>query len=197
MNTRTFHGEIKAKDLASGLMGRFNHGNMIAQQRKSGGQYIVQVASRRDASSGGKTAIGVTIQQNNDGVTVKLGKQAWMGILASIGVTILSARKNPFNLIGRLDDLAQDIEYFGLDDQIWDAIDEIAETHGVSHDLSEKLKRTGCDFCGTANKVGEPRCIACGAPLGDVQPILCLNCGFVVGPGDINCSNCGEKLPLK
>ena len=81
-----------------------------------------------------------------------------------------------------------------LDDKVWDVIDEVAFTLGASHELSERLRRTGCAYCGTANPVGQPRCLACGAPLGDAQPRLCSNCGYVAAPEDINCTNCGNKL---
>ena len=194
MDTRIFHGQIKAKNLAKALTARFNHGNLKARYAKSGEQYIVQIASRRDARSGGKTALGITIQQNEEGVIVKLGEQEWLGIAANLGISLLSMGRNPLNLLGRLDDIAQDIENLNLDDQVWDVIDEVAFTMGASHELSERLRRTSCEYCDTANPVGEPRCIACGAPLGSSQPRLCQYCGYVAVPEDISCSNCGSKL---
>ena len=194
MDTKIYHGEVKALDLAEALVGRFNRGNMKAQAVKSGEQYVVQIASRRDARSGGQTALGLTLQQMEDGVAVRLGKQTWLGIAASLGVSVLMAKANPLNLLGRLDDLAQDIENLNLDDRVWDVIDEVAETIGASQQLSERLRRTGCAYCGTANPVGQPRCLACGAPLGDAQPRLCEYCGFVAAPEDTVCQNCGDKL---
>jgi hypothetical protein len=194
MDTRIFHGEIKARDLAQAIAARFNHSNLTSQFTQSGEQYIVQIASRRDSQSGGKTAIGITIQQNNDGVTVKIGEQEWLGIAASFGTTLLSVGRNPLNLLGRLDDLAQDLENLNLDDKIWEVIEEVAFTMGASHQLSEKLSRTVCEYCNTANPFGEPRCIACGAPLGGSQLRLCRYCGFVASPDDVTCQNCGSKL---
>jgi hypothetical protein len=194
MDTRIYHGNVKAADLAQALVTRFNRGNLVAQTGKSGDQFVVQIASRQDARSGGKTALGITLQQVNDGVAVKVGKQEWLGIATSIGSTLLAVRSNPFRLIDRLDDIAQDIENLTLDDKVWDAIDEVAETMGASHQLSERLRRMGCDYCGTANPVGQPRCLACGAPLGDAQPRTCDTCGFVAAPEDIACTNCGAPL---
>lgn len=194
MDTKIYHGRVKALDLAEALVGRFNRGNMKAQAVKSGEQYVVQIASRRDARSGGQTALGLTLQQMEDGVAVRLGKQTWLGIAASLGVSVLMAKANPLNLLGRLDDLAQDIENLNLDDRVWEVIDEVAETMGASQQLSERLRRTGCAYCGTANPVGQPRCLACGAPLGDAQPRLCEKCGFVAAPEDTVCQNCGDKL---
>ncbi|MEN8242808.1 MAG: hypothetical protein ABFS17_12860 [Chloroflexota bacterium] len=194
MDTRIYHGKITAVNLGHALVTRFNHGNLVAQSTKSGDQIIVQVASRRGAQSGGKTALGITLQQVNDGVAVKVGKQEWLGIAASIGTTLLAVRSNPFRLIDRLDDIAQDIENFNLDDKVWDVIDEVAQTMGASHQLSERLRRMECRYCGTANPVGKPRCLACGAPLGDTQPRTCNNCGFVAAPEDIACTNCSTPL---
>ncbi len=45
---------------------------------------------------------------------VELGQQAWLGVAASLGQTAFSVFRNPFSLIGRLDDLAQDIESMQL-----------------------------------------------------------------------------------
>lgn len=194
MNTRIYHGEVKAKELARALAARFTHGNLVAQYSQSGDQHIVQISSRRDARSGGKTAIGITIQQNKEGITVKIGEQEWLGIAASLGTTLLSMGRNPLNLLGRLDDIAQDIENLNLDDKIWDVIEEVAFTMGASHQLSEKLRRTGCEYCNTANPFGEPRCIACGAPLGSSQPRSCQHCGFIAREDDTSCSNCGSEL---
>ncbi len=193
MDTKIYHGDIQAQEIAKALVNQFNRGNLMAKKAKSGEQFLVQIASRRDAKSGGQTALGVTIQQNDDGVTIKLGKQAWLGLIASLGQSLLYLR-NPFNLLHRLDDIAQDIENLGLDDKIWEVIEDVAKTAGASHDLSEKLNRYVCEFCNTANPPGEGRCLACGAPLGDVQPITCQNCGFAANPGDTKCENCGKKL---
>lgn len=194
MDTRIYHGNLKAVDLAKALVTRFNRGNLAAQAAKSSNQIIVQVASREGATSGGRTALGITLQDVSEGVAVRLGKQEWLGIAASIGSTLLALRTNPMRLLDRLDDIAQDIDNINLDDKVWDVIDEVAQTMGASHQLSERLRRTGCNYCGTANPVGEPRCIACGAPLGDAQPKTCSLCGFVAAPGDIACSNCSTPL---
>jgi hypothetical protein len=118
-----------------------------------------------------------------------------MGIAASLGSTALSALRNPLSLLGRLDDLAQDIESLQLTEQIWAAIQELARTAAAGHELSERLRRMVCEYCDSANPVGEPRCIACGAPLGDVQPRTCLNCGFIVRSSETNCPNCRRPLP--
>lgn len=193
-DTRTFHGEITAKKLANALVARFNTGSLDAQARHKGGQYVVQIASKKNVRSGGQTALGLVIQENEHGVTVKLGEQNWLGIAASFGQTALSVFSNPMNIINRLDDIAQDIENLTLDDKIWDVVEEVAITVGASHQLSERLRSTACLYCDTANPVGHDRCVACGAPLGDAHPDTCKHCGYVSSQGARACENCGKDL---
>src|SRR3990172_8325625 len=195
MERKIFHGNIKPADIAQALLGEFNQGNLLAQTIGKSDRMIVQVSSRPDAMSGGMTAMTVTIQQiEEEGVIVELGQQAWLGLAASLGASALAAIRNPFSLLGRLDDIAQDFEHLQLGDRIWQVIAKTVRTAGASTELSDKLKRLTCEFCHTANRVGEASCLACGAPLGDVQPVSCGNCGFVVRPGEKVCPNCGHQL---
>ena len=195
MDTKFFHGNISAEDLAVILVHRFNRGNMLAQYTHSGKQWVVQIASRINSRSGGDTALGVNILQMEDGISINMGKQSWLGIAASIGISLFSfLTRNPLNIISRIDDIAQDIENLTLDDQVWAVIDESVIAFGATHELSDRLKRSGCEYCDTANPVGTPSCIACGAPLGNVQPITCKKCGFVAGADDTVCENCSAKL---
>jgi RNase P subunit RPR2 len=195
METKIFHGNLTSAEIGRKLIATFNRGNYFAQQVGSSDQVVVQIATDRMARSGGQTAMTVTAQQLEDGVSVQVGAQNWMGVAASLGTSALSALVNPFNLLGRLDDIAQDIESLQLQDKVWETIRELAQSRAAGHELSERLKRMVCDYCNTANPVGEPRCIACGAPLGDVQPRTCLNCGFVVRSNEVNCPNCRKLLP--
>lgn len=194
MEQRIFHGEIIPQDLATALIARFNRGNLQVQQVGSGERIAVQVATHRIARSGGNTAITIELQKAADGVSVLIGRQAWMGVAASLGATALAALKNPFSLLGRLDDVAQDIESLQLSEQIWQTIEATARSADATFELSERLRRLVCAYCDTANPVGEPACIACGAPLGQVQPTTCTACGFVVKNNDTICPNC--KRPL-
>jgi hypothetical protein len=144
--------------------------------------------------SGGQTALTISIQSIEDGIMIEIGQQAWMGVAASLGHTAISALRNPFSLLGRLDDLAQDIENIQLKEKVWQTIVRASATLGASHELSERLKRITCEHCGTANLLGEGSCIACGAPLGDAHPSTCLNCGFVVTNNETTCPNCNQKM---
>ncbi len=194
MDRRIFHGNIKPNDIAHALMAEFNRGNLQAQVMGNKDKIAVQIVTRSGAMSGGQTALTINLQAVEDGIMVELGQQAWMGIAASLGQTALYALRNPFSLLGRLDDLAQDIESMQLNDNIWKVIDGTVVTLGASYALSEKLKRISCEYCGSANPLGEANCLACGAPLGDAQPTTCHNCGFVVSIEEVICPNCNAKL---
>jgi hypothetical protein len=191
---RIFHGKITPQDFARALIGEFRRGNWAAQQVGSSAEIIVQIMSRDFPASGGKTALSVTLRQVEDGVAVQIGKQAWLGVAASLGQTVLEAMANPWRLLGRLDDLAQDVESLQLTERIWMIIEATARSQGATLELSERLRRLVCEYCQAANPVGESTCVACGAPLGRVQPRTCRNCGYVVRPGDAFCPNCKAKL---
>ena len=194
MEQKIFHGGITPTDVAQALLAEFNHGNLRAQLLGQGDKLAVQINTRPGAASGGQTALTVSIQKFEDGIVAAIGEQDLLGVAASLGTTALWAWRNPFNLIGRLGDVAQDIENLQLHEHVWRVIEESAQALGASKDLSERLRRLECEFCGTANPVGEPACIACGAPMGSAQPITCPHCGFVLKSGERQCPNCGSNL---
>lgn len=175
-------------------MAHFNQGNLKVQKIGEGSKITVQIATRKNPSSGGQTALSIRLQTVEDGVSVEVGKQAWLGIAASLGVSALYAIKNPMNLLHRLDDIAQDIESLSISEEIWKVLDNTAQSLGTGMELSKRLKRLECAHCSTANPVGESRCIACGAPLGGVQPDTCKHCGFVINRGEKICPNCKKRI---
>lgn len=194
MEPRIFHGRLTPDDIAQVLVSEYNHGNLHAQALNGNQQIIVQISSSPFHRAGGQTALSIVLKQVEDGVAVQIGKQDWIGIAASLGQTAFETLLNPWNLIGRLDDLGQDVENLQLSDQVWTVIENYARTAGASFELSDRLRRLVCSYCNTANPVGEPNCIACGAPLGGVQPRTCKNCGFVVKSGEAICPNCKNRL---
>jgi hypothetical protein len=194
MDRRIFHGNIKPNDIAHALMAEFNRGNLHAQVLGNKDKMAIQIATRLGTMSGGHTALTINLQTVEDGIMVELGQQAWLGVAASIGQTAFSALRNPFSLLGRLDDLAQDIESIQLNEKAWRIIERAVATLGASHALSAKLTRVSCEYCGSANPLGEGNCLACGAPLGDAHPTTCSNCGFVVTVEELICPNCNIKL---
>lgn len=194
MPQRIYHGNITNKDLARAIIAHFSHGNLHVQQFGTDESLVVQIASTPFARSGGKTALSVSLQNVEDGVLVDVSKQAWLGIAASLGISTIAAIRNPLNLLNRLDDIAQDIEYIQLVENVWSVIDNTARSLGSGFELSERLNRYVCDYCNTANPPGEPRCIACGAPLGDIQPRTCPKCGYVLTQNEKKCPVCGTLL---
>ncbi len=194
MDRRIFHGNIKPNDLAHALMAEFNRGNLQAQVMGTKEKIAVQIATRMGSMSGGQTALTIGIQTVEDGIMVEIGQQAWLGVAASLGQTAWTALRNPFSLLSRLDDIAQDIESIQLNEKVWSVIDQAVVAAGASLHLSERLSRITCEFCGTANPVGEGNCIACGAPMGNAQPTTCHHCGFAVSVEETICPNCNQKL---
>ena len=193
MDRQILYGNIKPNDVAHALMAEFNRGNLQAQIVGHANKLAIQISTRAGAQSGGQTALTVSVQSTEDGVIIEIGQQAWLGVAASIGQTAFSALRNPFSLIGRLDDLAQDIEHMQLTEKVWTTIKHAASALGASHELSERLSRITCIYCDTANPLGEGSCIACGAPLGDLHPTSCSKCGYAIRDNEATCPNCGQK----
>jgi hypothetical protein len=194
MDRRFFHGKLTPVDVAQSLLAEFNRSNLHAQTFGNSDKMFVQIETRPGSQSGGQTALTVTIEDAPDGVMIQMGQQAWMGTAASLGWSALAALRNPLSLLGRIDDIAQDLENLQLTENIWHTIERAAQAAGASHQLSERLNRVTCDYCGAATPVGEPTCLACGAPLGKAQPTTCRNCGFAILHGESLCPNCGNKV---
>ncbi|MEI7846608.1 MAG: zinc ribbon domain-containing protein [Chloroflexota bacterium] len=195
MEQRIYHGDLTPKDFAEALLAYFNRGNMRTQTIGNDDELRVQIATRPGAASGGETAVTVQLKKVEDGISVSLSEQAWLGLAASMGQTVIYTLMNPWNLLGRLDDLAQDVENLQIGEKVWQVIGSVAQSHNSSTQISERLQRLECLFCGTANVVGQGSCIACGAPLGNIQPRTCPNCGFVVLRGEKSCPSCNKLLP--
>jgi hypothetical protein len=194
MDKRVFHGNITPTDVAQALISEFNQGNTQTQLLGESSNLTVQIASSQASRSGGKTALSVNLQQVEDGVMVQVGQQQWLGVAASLGQTAISALLNPLNLLGRLDDIAQDVSSLQFTEKIWQIVANVARTAGANQQLSERLTRLTCEFCGSANPVGESNCVACGAPLGKAQPKACTNCGYVLTHSEKFCPNCGKPI---
>lgn len=190
---RTYHGDINPDEMAAALVAAFNQGNMRTQQVGEGDKVMVQIATRQ-GGSGGKAALSITIQRVEDGVSAAMGQHEWLGVAASLGQTALTTLLNPWNLIGRLDDIAQDVTSLTLVDKAWEAVEKFAQAAQITKTISERLQTVACPFCGTANKVGAPDCVNCGAPLGEYQPLSCPKCGNVMPAKSKFCANCGTAL---
>ncbi len=194
MERRVFHGNITPVDVAQALLAEFNQGNLHAQILGEGNNLTVQIATSQFSRSGGQTALAINIQQIEDGIMAQIGQQEWLGVAASLGQSAIAALLNPLNLLGRLDDIAQDITNLKLNERIWQVIGRAVQAAGASTQLSERLTRLTCDYCGSANPVGEATCVTCGAPLGNMQPSTCAKCGYVLTKGEKFCPNCGKQV---
>jgi len=194
MDRRVFHGNIAPTEVARALMAEFNQGNTQTQLLGESGNLTVQIASSQYSRSGGRTALSVNLQQIEDGVMVQVGEQQWLGVAASLGQTAISALLNPLNLLGRLDDIAQDVSSLQLNEKIWQIVANVVRATGASQELSERLSSVTCEFCGAANPVGASTCEACGAPLGKAQPKACPKCGYVLTHDEKFCPNCGQAV---
>jgi hypothetical protein len=194
MEKKIYHGKIKPRDFAQALIAEFNHSNLRAQQVGRGNKIAVQIATRQYRRSGGQTALTVHLEKVKDGVAVSVGKQSWLGVVGSLGTTLLLGLASPFRLLGRIDDVAQDIESLNISDRVWEVVEAVAKSAGATFELSERLRRLVCDFCETANPIDAAHCIACGAPMGDAQPRTCPHCGYVVTREESICPNCKARL---
>src|SRR3989304_546894 len=195
VNRRTFQGPVAPPGMAEALFAEFGRGNLRAQQIGQGDHIEVQIASRPGPASGGPTALTVQLQSVEDGVLVQIGQQAWFGVAASLAQTGLWALRNPWTLISRLDDLAEDLSSIGLADRVWGVLTHTAEGAGASPELSERLRGVTSAHCSSANPVGEAACLACGAPLGPAQPSGCPNGGVVSPAQATGCPPRGHPLP--
>ena len=146
------------------------------------------------ASRGVPTSLTVVLSPVEDGVMVKMGKQSWSGIAASLGTTAMSVVRNPWSLLHRLDDLAADFDVMGLESKVWKSIEKLMESRQASHQISERLRKLVCGYCDFANDAKAGECENCGAPLGDEQPQACGKCGYVNDARAIRCGQCEAGL---
>jgi hypothetical protein len=194
MEQQIFHGDITPVDIANQLISEFNQGNLRTQLFGKNDNLTVQISTRQMSRSGGQTALSINIKQITDGVMIQLGQQQWLGVAASLGQSAIATLMNPLNLLGRLDDIAQDIENLQITDKVWQTINRAVMQAGASTKLSDKLSRIKCEYCHTGNELGNSSCIACGAPLGDSHPTTCSNCGWVVNKNEKTCPNCKQQF---
>lgn len=194
MSTRTFHGNIDLDDIAAHIKAEYERDGLVVQSFGDEDGFTVQIASRQHRQSGGSTSLTVVLSPVEDGVLVKMGKQSWTGIAASLGETALSVAKNPWSLLTRLDDLAADFDVIGLEGKVWKSIEKLMLSRQASHQISERLRKLVCGYCDFANDAKAGECVNCGAPMGDEQPQACGKCGFVNDARALRCSQCEAGL---
>lgn len=194
LQQRTYHGPIEAEDLARALAADLSGLGLESQVLGDPDHLVLQFGSRHWPRSGGRTSLTVHLIEVEDGVMVRVGEQQWLGVAASLGTTALMALKNPFSLIGRIDDVAQDIQSLTVRERVWTVIEDAARGLGASLKISETLRRVTCSYCRTANRVGASSCLACCAPLGGAQPVTCAECGYAVPANVSECPQCSTSI---
>ncbi len=194
MEQRTYRGEIEPDGLAEALVAQFNRGDLMAQKIGQGDHVLVQIASRDWEWGGPQTALTVGIARVEGGVQVSLGQQRWLGAVADLAQTGLMALINPLSLLTRIDDIARSISGLTLPQQVWEAVEHYCESVGATLGARAEESMVTCPYCGVANPAGAPKCSACGAPLGSVQPVTCPRCGYRAEAGARFCGRCGARL---
>ena len=194
MEQKIFHGSFLPEELADCLIDHLNFDNLLIQKRINGEAVSIQIKTTNPINSGGNTSLGVIFKSIEGGVLVQLGQQTWAGIAASLGVSALATLMNPLNLLGRLDDIAQDLESLQITTKVWNALEASALSLGGSFEISSHLRRLECPYCGTNNLITEPSCFACGAPLGFKPLKTCFHCGFILTNLSKFCPNCKNPL---
>jgi hypothetical protein len=195
MEQRTYRGDIDAEGLASALMARFDHGDLMAQKvHGQEGHLMVQIATRQWGWGAARSALSVGIAPVEGGIRVTVGEQRWLDAAASLAITGLGALVRPLSILGRIDDIARDVGKLTLPDQVWKAVEHYVDSVGAKLGMSEKQLVVACPYCGVGNDVGVGVCSACGGSLAEVQPVACPECGFISAPDASFCSRCGTRL---
>jgi DNA-directed RNA polymerase subunit RPC12/RpoP len=194
MEQRTYRGDIDPEQFADALVAQFDGGDLKAQKVGRENHVLVQIASRDWALGGPQTALTVGLARVEGGVEVSLGQQRWLGAVADLAQTGLMALINPLSLLHRIDDIARSVSGLTLPQRVWEAVEHYCQSVGASLGLTAEMTMIACPYCGVGNQIGAPKCSACGAPLGEEQPVSCPRCGLLMEPGAHFCSRCGTEL---
>ena len=194
MITKTFYGNFQLQHFVQFLAAAFRDQNLDVRVSRHGEKNVVRFVSSRLARSGGHFGLNLVVTEFNEGVKIEISNPENFGVAASLGKTAIAAMINPRNLFSRLDDVAQDLENISLDQNLMKMIEQYMRSNHLTLQLSEALSRSVCDYCQVANEYGVGNCVACGAPMGDVQAVTCKRCGHVVNKHADRCSQCGAKL---
>jgi len=191
---RTYWGGISAQSLARSLVEHFNTPDTRAQMVGDPSRILVQIGNRPREFGDPTTALTVGIVQDEESITVTMGQQKWIGIAADLAKTGIMALINPWYLLNELDDVARNMDWLGLREQVWQAIDGYCQAVGGSLGVPPELRQVVCPYCGVGNPIGQPKCTACAAPLGDYQPTTCPKCGYLLPYTKRFCTRCGASI---
>jgi len=95
MTTRIYHGNLDPRQIANNLSAVFHHGNFQVQQIGDKDNLAVQIATRQNRSSGGRTAMTANISRVADGISITLGQQNWLGFGCQPGFFCIECCSKP------------------------------------------------------------------------------------------------------
>ncbi|MBN2004045.1 MAG: zinc ribbon domain-containing protein [Anaerolineae bacterium] len=192
---RLYHGKIDPEDLARTLVIRFDQGETRAHwMRGEDKRAVVQVQSRSVEMGDPNTAVTIHVTPTQTGITVAVSEQKWLGVAADLAKSGMMSWLNPMNLLHELDDIARNVRWLRLRTEIWQAVDEYAQSRGSGLGAAPLLSSVVCPYCGTPNDMGAHNCQACHAPLAEAQPVICPKCGSLNNAGATVCANCHTSL---
>lgn len=193
MITKTYYGKFQVNHFLNFLAATFRDQNLDVNVSNHGKRNVVRFVSSRGAKSGGQFALNLILTEFEGGVRIDIGTPEGLGVAASLGKTALFTLLNPYNLLVRLDDVAQDIENITLDQSLLKEIERYMRTNHLTLKLSSSLSKTVCEYCHSINDYGKSNCVSCGAPMGDTLLKTCPRCGFAMKNKLSRCPQCKAK----
>ncbi|NDJ52728.1 MAG: zinc ribbon domain-containing protein [Chloroflexi bacterium] len=172
MSERTYTGKISAVGLADNLIHTFTTGHLMARYRVREQQFVDLQIRSRESDRGGqwRTVLTMTFTQRTDGIHVDIADHNWVGSATDLLSEGARSFRNPMRLLGRLNDVVEDVQTLQLPQQVWLAIEAYVEKALLNPDLPQDY--VVCPYCNTPNEIGVLVCPACGGSLADVQPLL-------------------------
>ena len=110
MKTKIYHGKLDRQEVAEALASFFDRGTLTTRISNNGKKSFVLIRTQQSPQSGGSTSLNISLNQMDDRLEVRVGEQSVLGVAASLGKSAWLVLRNPLNLLGRIDDIAQDIE---------------------------------------------------------------------------------------
>ena len=134
---------------------------LIQQNLKD--QNVAKIITDSRTLSESQTSLIVVAELTEKGLLVTVSDQEWGGIAASLGTTVVAAILNPINLVGRIDDLAADVQNLQLGDKVEQFIRNFSDN--MVNKSSALAPKSVCKYCRSRNEDTATHCASCGAPL--------------------------------
>lgn len=189
---RTYPGKIDPTTLAQMLVTSFTTDLARAQWfRGERGSAVVQIQTLRREATDPSTALTIYITPLPEGVTITMGEQDWLGVVADLARSSILTLLRPLSLLHEADNIARNVSRLQLRQQVWDAIDAYCRKLGNQPASGKTLDVVVCPYCGRGNPVGQLECAGCKAPLAAYQPVRCARCGYLNEADAKRCARCG------